>query len=220
MVVNPLLGKGTAGADRKWQPYGSEMCLLTTLVSKSGRKISTATPVFASVVALLQNESDSLRKLRTRLSFRILPYLEESYTCGRIDCFGRPRRTTGWPNKRSKLRDLFVFTKKSYGLSALSSFSARDALTFKLRWFILPRYLIECAGFGRTYGGWKKSCMTFESDPLHLVTTCPAPLINFGAQFGRQVGLGHARFRSLATYEHFCPSQLNVKYGARGGQHV
>ena len=65
-------------------------------------------------------------------------------------------------------------------------------------------------GFDQPYGGWKKYCMTFVQIHSILLQLTPRPLINIGAQFG-QVGLGHARFRSLATYEHFCPSQLNVK---------
>ena len=45
------------------------------------------------------------------------------------------------------------------------------------------------------------------------------PLINIGAQFGH-VGLGHARFRPLTTYERLGQPELNAKYGARGGKHV
>ena len=52
------------------------------------------------------------------------------------------------------------------------------------------------------YGGWKKSCMTFVQIHSILLQLTPRPLINIGAQFG-QVGLGHARFRSLATYDTF-----------------
>ena len=50
-------------------------------------------------------------------------------------------------------------------------------------------------GGGEEYTGWKKSCMTFETDPRHLVRapSCPRPLLNIGSQFG-QFGLGHARF--------------------------
>ena len=47
---------------------------------------------------------------------------------------------------------------------------------------------------------------------IHAISLrlAPRPLLNIGAQFG-QVGLGHARFRPLTTYERLCSSQLNVK---------
>ena len=39
---------------------------------------------------------------------------------------------------------------------------------------------------------------------IHAISLrlAPRPLLNIGAQFG-QVGLGHARFRPLTTYERF-----------------
>ena len=47
---------------------------------------------------------------------------------------------------------------------------------------------------------------------IHAISLrlAPRPPLNIGAQFG-QVGLGHARFWPLTTYERFCSSQLNVK---------
>ena len=52
--------------------------------------------------------------------------------------------------------------------------------------------------------------LDFKTDPCHLVTTCPARPIEFD-----QVGMGHTRFRSLATYKRLRLSQHNVKQGCR-----
>lgn len=69
----------------------------------------------------------------------------------------------------------------------------------------------------RPYGGWKTSCMTFETNPCHLVNyACPALRIETCAQVG-QIGLGHAKVMPLLTYNHFCLLQHNVKQGIRGG---